>query len=122
MIYFPSVAERCLQEEWFMKKLALLTFVTASLSYLSAMADEPPAASGPPRPGTAEAVQCLTRQGPKGCERLFVGAAWMSARNWVFHDPQRDFQRGKLVFSNYWGRASESNAYDMKAMRNPLSS
>jgi hypothetical protein len=67
-------------------------------------------------------VQCLTRQGPKGCERLFVGAAWISARNWVFHDPQRDFQRGKLAFANYWGRASETNAYDMKAMRSPLTS
>src|SRR5689334_21954099 len=103
-----------------MKKLALLTFVTASLFCPAAMADDPPA--GPARAGTAEAMQCLTRQGPKGCERLFVGAAWISARNWVFHDPQRDFQRGKLVFSTYWGRASETNAYDMKAMRNPLTS
>ena len=97
-----------------MKKLALLTFVTVVLS-CSAMADEP-AGSGP-RPGTVEAMQCLIRQGPKGCERMFVGAAaWLTAKSWVFHDPERDFKRGALVFSNFWGRASESNSYDYKAM------
>ena len=48
---------------------------------------------------------------------MFVGAAWIPASHWVFHDPQRDFQRGALLSSNYWGRASESNAYDMQAMK-----
>jgi hypothetical protein len=98
-----------------MNKLALMTFLTASLACPSAMADEPPAGPGP-RAGTVEAMQCLTRQGPKGCERMFVGGAWIPASQWVFHDPQRDFQRGKLVFANYWGRSSESNIFDVRAM------
>ena len=95
-----------------MRKLALLTLLTASLPALAA---EPPA-SGPPRPGTMEAMQCLTRQGPKDCERMFVGGAWIPAKSWVFHDPERDFKRGALVFSNFWGRASESNWFDNRAM------
>jgi len=103
-----------LEEEWFMKKLALLAFLAVTLS-CPAMADEPSAASGP-RPGTVEAMQCLTRQGPKDCQKMFVGGAWRPASGWVFHDPQRDFKRGALVFSNFWGRASQSNAFDYKAM------
>ena len=100
-----------------MKKLALLlsAFFTASLPYASLMADPSPATSGP-RPGTVAAMQCLVRQGPNGCEKVFVGAAWVVARHWVFQDPDRDFKRGPLVFSNYWGRASESNIFDVKIL------
>ncbi len=36
----------------------------------------------------------------------------------MFEDPDRDFKRGPLVFSNYWGRASESNIFDAKILIN----
>lgn len=99
-----------------MKKLALLTFLAASLACLSAMAAEPPPASGPPRPGTVDAMKCLIRQGPKDCQKMFVGGAWQPASPWVFVDANRDFQRGDLEFSNFWGRATEANIFDVKAM------
>jgi hypothetical protein len=42
----------------------------------------------------------------------------MSAMPWVFdNNADRDFKRGPLVSSTYWGRASESNMFDVKAMR-----
>ena len=103
-----------------MKKFALLllALLTASLSCSSLMADEPPASSGP-RPGTVEAMQCLAgiRQEPDQCIRMFVGIAQVTATPWVFVSADQKFQRGRLVFSNYWGRASEGNMFDVKAMR-----
>ena len=102
-----------------MNKLALLllTSLTASLPSPSAMADQSPAASGP-RPGTVEATRCLVRQGPAGCEKMFQGGARKVAMPWVFPNLNRDFKRGALVSSNFWGRASDSNIYDARAMIN----
>jgi hypothetical protein len=102
-----------------MKKLALLlsAFLTASLTSPSAMADPSPAASSP-RPGTVEAVQCLVRQGPAECKKVFQGRARTAAMPWVFENPERDFKRGPLVASNYWGRASESNIFDARILIN----
>jgi hypothetical protein len=102
-----------------MKKLALLLLasLTTSLAFASAMADQSPAASGP-RPGTVEAAQCLVRQGPAGCEKMFRGGARKVAMPWVFPNVNRDFKRGALVSSNFWGRASSSNIYDARAMIN----
>jgi hypothetical protein len=34
----------------------------------------------------------------------------------VFQNVNRDFKRGALVSSDYWGRASDSNIYDARAM------
>jgi hypothetical protein len=34
----------------------------------------------------------------------------------VFANPNRDFKRGALVSSNFWGRASDSNIYDASVM------
>ena len=98
-----------------MKKLALLAFLIASLPSLSAMADPSPAASGP-RPGTLEAMRCLVRQGPAGCEKMFQGRARVTARPWLFENPDRDFKRGHLISSNYWGRASDSNRFDARIL------
>jgi hypothetical protein len=102
-----------------MKKLALslLAFLAAS-PLPSAIADEPPAGSGP-RPGTVEAMQCLTgiRQEPGECIKMFVGSAQTRATPWVFVSAGQKFQRGPLVSSSYWGRASQSNMFDVKAMR-----
>jgi hypothetical protein len=102
-----------------MKKLALslLAFLAASLPLPSAMADQSPAASGP-RPGTVEAMRCLVRQGPAGCEKMFQGGARVTAMPWVFENPDRDFKRGHLIFSNYWGRASNSNIFDARVLIN----
>ena len=100
-----------------MNKLALLLSASLSAS-LPAMADTSPAASGGPRPGTVEAMRCLVRQGPAGCEEMFRGGARVTARPWVFQDPNRDFKRGALVSANFWGRASDSNAFDARAMIN----
>lgn len=100
-----------------MKMLALL--LLASLVTLlpspSAMADPSPAAAGP-RPGTVEAMQCLIRKGPAGCERTFQGGARTAAMPWVFQNPDRDFKRGPLVSSSYWGRASDSNRFDARIL------
>jgi hypothetical protein len=83
----------------------------------AAMADASAAASGP-RPGTVEAMRCLVRQGPKGCQKMFVGGAWVTAMPWVFdNNADRDFKRGPLVSSTYWGRASHANIFDVNAMR-----
>jgi hypothetical protein len=103
-----------------MKKLALLlsAFFTASLLSTAAMADPSPAASEM-RPGTDAAMQCLVgvRQEPAECIRMFVGSAQMTATPWVFVDAGQKFQRGRLVSSAYWGQASASNMFDVKAMR-----
>src|SRR5256885_834348 len=98
-----------------MLALSLLAFLTASLPSPSAMAEPSPAASGP-RPGTVEAVRCLNHQGPKACERMFVGQARLMARLWVFDNPNRDFMRGSFVSSSYQGRATGSNYMDAKVM------
>jgi hypothetical protein len=102
-----------------MKKLALvvLTLLTASPSSLSAVAAEPSAASGP-RPGTVEAMRCLVRQAPATCKEVFQGGARKTAMPWVFENPDRDFRRGALVSSTYWGRASDSNVFDAKILTN----
>jgi len=47
---------------------------------------------------------------------MFVGAAWVTARHWVFDDPERDFKRGQLLSSSFWGRASDANVFDAKVL------
>jgi len=47
---------------------------------------------------------------------MFVGRAWTAARPWVFEDPNRDFKRGPLVSSNFWGWASKGNVFDARIM------
>jgi hypothetical protein len=102
-----------------MKKFALLllAFFTGSSLSTSVVADPSPAGPGP-RPGTVEAVQCLVRQGPAECEHMFQGGARRTAAPWVFANLNRDFKRGPLVSSNYWGRASDSNIFDAHMMIN----
>jgi hypothetical protein len=70
-----------------------------------------------PRPGTAAALQCLLLQGPKGCEHVFVGRATLAARPWVWPNPRRDFNRGPLEWSKYWGQASSTNVFDERVLR-----
>ncbi len=71
-----------------------------------------------PRPGTVEAMRCLVRQGPQGCEKIFVARAWPAARPWVLQDVDRDFKRGPLVANDFWGRASKTNLFDQKVLIN----
>jgi len=48
---------------------------------------------------------------------MFVGQAWVTAAPWVFdNNAERDFKRGPLVSSSFWGRASDANIFDVKAM------
>jgi hypothetical protein len=101
-----------------MRHLALFLsafFTTSPLSTL-AVADPSPAASGGPRPGTAEAMRCLVRQGPAECKTMFQGSARKAAMRWIYPDPDRDFKRGPLLSSNYWGRASDSNRFDARIL------
>jgi len=100
-----------------MKKLPLLlsALFTTSLLSTSVAADSPPAALGP-RTGTVEAMRCLVRQGPPPCKEMFRGRAQKAALPWIFEDPDRDFKRGALVSSNYWGRASDSNRFDARIL------
>ena len=101
-----------------MKNLALLlsAFFAASLLSTFAVADPSPAASGGPRPGTVEAMRCLVRQGPAECKTMFQGSARKVAMHWIFPDPDRDFKRGPLLSSNYWGRASDSDRFDARIL------
>jgi len=92
----------------------LIIAVAASLFSASARADSSPANG--PRPGTTEAVQCLNRQGLKGCETMFVGQARLMARFWVFQNPNRDARRGSFVSSTYEGRATGSNYMDVRVL------
>jgi hypothetical protein len=92
--------------------------LTASLLSAPVMADPSPATPGP-RPGTVDAMQCLAgiRQEPAACIKMFVGSAQRVATPWVVVSAEQKFQRGPLVSSNFWGRASEENIFDVKAMR-----
>lgn len=98
-------------------RIRIVLPVLALMTATAAMADEPPAASGP-RPGTVEAMQCLVglRQDTAECIKMFVGGAQRAAPPWVFVSAEQRFQRGRLVSSTFWGRASASNMYDAKAM------
>ncbi len=69
-----------------------------------------------PRSGTDAALQCLLRQGPKGCEEMFVGKAMLAARPWVWENVNRDFNRGPLDDSKYFGQASANNVFDEKVL------
>jgi hypothetical protein len=101
-----------------MKNLALLLSgaFTASLIATSVVADL--AAPGP-RPGTVEAMRCLVRQDTSdACKTMFQGGARKIAMSWVFQNPERDFKRGRLISSSYWGRASDTNRFDAKILTN----
>jgi hypothetical protein len=102
-----------------MKKFALLlsTFFTASLLSTSAIAAPSPDESGP-RPGTTQAVQCLIRQGPAGCGGMFEGDRRFAAKDWVFANPDRDFERGLWISSKFRRRASNSNGCDVMIVNN----
>jgi len=101
-----------------MKKLALFlsAFFATSLLSTFAVAEPSPAASGGPRPGTVEAMRCLVRQGPAECKTMFQGSARKAAMRWIYPDPDRDFKRGPLLSSNYWGRASDSDRFDARIL------
>jgi nucleoid-associated protein YgaU len=95
-----------------------LSTAAAALVFALAVpaAAQSPSLSADPRPGTAEAVRCLNRLGPKGCETMFVGQARAMARFWVFANPTRDAGRGAFVSTSYWGRATDSNWMNAKVM------
>ena len=99
-----------------MNRILMLALTTSMLSS-PAMAEPSPAALGP-RPGTVEAVQCLAsvRQDLAECMKMFRGISQRTATPWVFVDANQKFKRGPLLSSIYWGRASDSNMFDVKAM------
>ena len=101
-----------------MKQLPFLlpAFFIAALLSTSVLADPPDAASGP-RPGTAEAIRCLVRQETSAaCKEMFEGSARRVAMPWIFQNPERDFKRGALLSTSYWGRASDSNIFDKRIL------
>ena len=90
--------------------------IAFGVSSSSAQPVPPAQTQAAPRPGTAEAFQCLLRQGPKGCSRMFVGSANRAAQPWVWENLRRDFENGELESSGYWGQASPSNIFDSAIM------
>jgi hypothetical protein len=97
------------------KKFALTAFAIAAI----AVCLSPPAfaqSEAGPRSGTDAALQCLLRQGPKGCQQMFVGKAMLAAQPWVWDNPRRDFNRGPLEDSKYWGQASSTNVFDERVL------
>src|SRR5438552_19193556 len=99
-----------------MKKLALLLPVFFSALLLSPSVAQPSPADAGPRSGTMEAMRCLVRQGPAACKAMFQGSARKTAMPWLFENPDRDFKRGALLSSTYWGRASDSNRFDARIL------
>jgi hypothetical protein len=99
--------------------LSLLAVLAAALPSLTVRADQPPAGASGPRPGTVEAMQCLAgiRQEPAECLKMFRGSAQVAATPWVYVSAAQAFERGRLVSSSFWGRASDSNMFDAKAMK-----
>jgi hypothetical protein len=97
------------------KKLLLTTVAVAAIAVCFSLPAFAQGGAGP-RSGTAAAVQCLLRQGPKGCERMFVGKAMLASQPWVWENSSRDFNRGPLERSKYWGQASPTNVFDVKAL------
>jgi hypothetical protein len=96
------------------KKL-LLTILAAAVCFA------PPAfAQSGARSGTEAALQCLLRQGPKGCERMFVGKATLAAQPWVWENSKRDFTRGPLIESKYWGQAASTNVFDERILHQQM--
>jgi hypothetical protein len=69
------------------------------------------------RAGTEAALQCLLRQGPPGCQDMFVGKATAPARQWATASADRDFNRGALQSSQFFGQATADNVYDEKILR-----
>jgi hypothetical protein len=97
------------------QKFPLILFAIAAAAACSSPMAFAQGEAGP-RSGTEAAVQCLLRQGADHCEHLFVGKAMLAAQPWVWQDPKRDFNRGSLVFSKYFGQASPSNVFDEKIL------
>ena len=69
------------------------------------------------RAGTEAALQCLLRQGPPGCQDMFVGKATAPARQWATASADRDFNRGALQSSQFFGQATADTVYDEKILR-----
>jgi hypothetical protein len=98
-----------------LKKFLLATLAVAAIAVCFSPLAFAQSEAGP-RSGTAAALQCLLRQGPKGCEQVFVGKAMLAARPWVWANPSRDFNRGPLESSKYWGQASSTNVFDERVL------
>jgi hypothetical protein len=94
-----------------MNKIFAVTIAAA----LAASFSSPALAQGP-RAGTETALQCLLRQGPPGCQDMFVGKATLAARPWVYASPNRDFKRGPLQSSQFFGRATHDNVFDERIL------
>jgi hypothetical protein len=97
-------------------KSHLRKFLFATLAGITVCFSSSAFAQTGPRSGTEAALQCLLRQGPKGCEKMFVGKAMLAAQPWVWENPGRDFNRGPLEGSKYWGQASSANVFDEKVL------
>ena len=69
------------------------------------------------RAGTEAALQCLLRQGPPGCQDMFVGKATGPARQWTTASPNRDFNRGTLQSSQFFAPATHDNVFDERVLR-----
>ena len=95
-----------------MQPMKSLLVIATMLAPSLAFADTGPA----PRPGTMEAMHCLLRQAPRGCETIFVGGARVTAKSWVFDNPDRDFKRGALTSSSYFGPATAASIFDVKIL------
>jgi len=93
-----------------------MRFLPATLAVIAVCFSLPASAQGGARTGTAAGLQCLLRQGPNGCEKMFVGKAMLAAQPWVWENPGRDFNRGPLEESKYWGQASSTNVFDEKVL------
>jgi hypothetical protein len=64
---------------------------------------------------TASALKCLLDHNRKGCGYGFVGSASLAAKFWLWPNPNRDFDLGALVSSEYVGTES-ANAYINKLL------
>jgi hypothetical protein len=94
-----------------MNKIFAVTMAAALAACFSS-----PALAQSPRAGTEAALQCLLHQGPAGCEQIFAGKATLAAKPWVYANNNRDFGRGPLQSSQFFGQASAGNVFDEKIL------
>jgi hypothetical protein len=90
--------------------------ILSVLAFAAIAATPALAQSGAARPGTEAALQCLLELGPKGCQEVFAAQARPASDRWVWPNQRRDFDRGALLSSSFWGKASADNVFDQRVM------
>lgn len=95
------------------RKMLIVSVVVAAVGLPSiALAEADSAAHAE----TASALRCLLNHGQNGCRAVFVGSASRAAQPWVWPNPNRDFELGALISSEYVRTETGDNVYVAKLL------